>query len=43
MAENGPETLDVHRHGTQPTDPTLAALPFLVATGAGSTEIDCVA
>ena len=26
-------------HGTD--DPTLAALPFLVATGAGSAEIDC--
>jgi predicted peroxiredoxin len=28
--------------GTHATDdPTLASLPFLVATGAGSAEIDC--
>ena len=26
-------------HGTD--DPTLATLPFLVATGAGAAEIDC--
>jgi predicted peroxiredoxin len=29
----------VANHGTD--DPTLATLPFLVATGAGSAEIDC--
>ena len=29
----------VATHGTD--DPTLATLPFLVATGAGSAEIDC--
>ncbi len=29
----------VGNHGTD--DPTLATLPFLVATGAGSAEIDC--
>jgi uncharacterized protein involved in oxidation of intracellular sulfur len=31
--------LYVSTHGTD--DPTLATLPFLVATGAGSAEIDC--
>lgn len=36
-----PEALNV-RHGTD--DPTLATLPFLVATGAGSAEIEsCIA
>ncbi len=29
----------VANHGTD--DPTLATLPFLTATGAGSAEIDC--
>jgi hypothetical protein len=29
----------VATHGTD--DPTLATMPFLVATGAGSAEIDC--
>ena len=29
----------VATHGTD--DPTLATLPFLVATGAGSAEIEC--
>ena len=29
----------VANHATD--DPTLATLPFLVATGAGSSEIDC--
>jgi predicted peroxiredoxin len=29
----------VANHGTD--DPTLATLPFLVAVGAGSAEIDC--
>lgn len=29
----------VATHGTD--DPTLATIPFLVATGAGSAEIDC--
>jgi predicted peroxiredoxin len=29
----------VATHGTD--DPTLATLPFLVATGAGSSDIDC--
>ena len=29
----------VATHGTD--DPTLATLPFLTATGAGSAEIDC--
>jgi predicted peroxiredoxin len=29
----------VATHGTD--DPTLASVPFLVATGAGSAEIDC--
>ncbi len=29
----------VGSHGTD--DPTLATMPFLVATGAGSAEIDC--
>jgi uncharacterized protein involved in oxidation of intracellular sulfur len=31
--------LYVATHGTD--DPTLATLPFLVATGAGSADIDC--
>jgi predicted peroxiredoxin len=29
----------VATHGTD--DPTLATMPFLIATGAGSAEIDC--
>ncbi len=29
----------VANHGTD--DPTLATMPFLLATGAGSAEIDC--
>lgn len=29
----------VATHGTD--DPTLATLPFLIATGAGTAEIDC--
>ena len=40
MEENGRRPLMyVGNHGTD--DPTLATLPFLVATGAGSAEIDC--
>jgi predicted peroxiredoxin len=38
MAESRP-LMYVGLHGTD--DPTLATLPFLVATGAGSAEIDC--
>jgi len=40
MEENGQRPLlYVSTHATD--DPTLASLPFLVATGAGSAEIDC--
>jgi predicted peroxiredoxin len=40
MEESGQRPLMyVANHGTD--DPTLATLPFLVATGAGSAEIDC--
>ena len=40
MAESGQSPLMyVATHGTD--DPTLATLPFLVATGAASAEIDC--
>jgi predicted peroxiredoxin len=40
MAESGQRPLMyVATHGTD--DPTLATLPFLVATGAASAEIDC--
>ena len=40
MQENNRRPLMyVANHGTD--DPTLATLPFLVATGAGSAEIDC--
>ena len=40
MAENNQRPLMyVATHATD--DPTLASLPFLVATGAGSAEIDC--
>ena len=36
--DQGP-LLYVSTHATD--DPTLASLPFLVATGAGTAEIDC--
>ena len=40
MEENNQRPLMyVANHGTD--DPTLATLPFLTATGAGSAEIDC--
>lgn len=40
MQENNRRPLMyVANHGTD--DPTQATLPFLVATGAGSAEIDC--
>ena len=40
MAENNQRPLMyVATHATD--DPTLASLPFLVANGAGSAEIDC--
>jgi predicted peroxiredoxin len=40
MEENNQRPLMyVANHGTD--DPTLATLPFLVATGAGSGEIEC--
>ena len=40
MEESGQRPLMyVATHGTD--DPTLATLPFLIATGAGSAEIDC--
>jgi predicted peroxiredoxin len=40
VEENGQRPLMyVATHGTD--DPTLATLPFLVATGAGSGDIDC--
>jgi predicted peroxiredoxin len=38
-ARNQRPLMYVATHGTD--DPTLATLPFLVATGAGSAEIDC--
>lgn len=38
MAETRP-LMYVGLHGSD--DPTLATLPFLVATGAGTAEIDC--
>ena len=38
-ARNQRSLMYVATHGTD--DPTLATLPFLVATGAGSAEIDC--
>jgi predicted peroxiredoxin len=38
-APNQRPLMYVATHGTD--DPTLATLPFLVATGAGSAEIDC--
>ncbi len=40
MADNNQRPLMyVATHATD--DPTLASMPFLVATGAGSAEIDC--
>ena len=40
MEESGQRPLMyVANHGTD--DPTLATLPFLVATGAGNAEIEC--
>jgi uncharacterized protein involved in oxidation of intracellular sulfur len=41
MVEEGNQRplMYVATHGTD--DPTLATLPFLVSTGAGSAEIDC--
>ena len=40
MEENGQRPLMyVATHGTD--DPTLATLPFLIATGAGSIDLDC--
>lgn len=40
MAENGQRPLlYVATHATD--DPTLASIPFLLATGAGTAEIDC--
>ena len=40
MEQSGQRPLiSVATHGTD--DPTLAAMPFLIATGAGSAEIDC--
>jgi predicted peroxiredoxin len=38
-ADNRRPLMYVATHGTD--DPTLATLPFLVATGAGSADIDC--
>lgn len=37
--ENGRPLMYVATHGTD--DPTLASMPFVVATGAGTAEIDC--
>ncbi len=38
-ANDGRPLMYVGLHGTD--DPTQAALPFVVATGAGTAEIDC--
>lgn len=39
MEDNQRPLMYVATHATD--DPTLASVPFLIATGAGSAEIDC--